>query len=215
MKKPDKMLRHHGLKELEVHVKTLQRVLLFHPEDLVQELPPKYCICNKEKPAKMSENCFDVQCGKCYEWFHSDCVPFPKKFDKERDEFTCDWCARDPDAKGFQRWTYKRKLPKKRHLNDRPIAKGAKAGGEVPVRYTCPPLWADIKVMVREQARRIAVEKNKLKEQAQEIIEGGGHHLVDTQGMEGLEPADNDDALVDQLLEDGIMELEDEDSDDE
>ena len=104
---------------------------------------------------------------------------------------------------------FQAQVPKKRHLNDRPVVRGAQGGGDVPKQYSCPPTWDGIEEMVKEQSQRIAVEKKILKAKVAEIIDGGGHHLVDTARMEGLEPAENDERLADQLLGDNIISLGD------
>ena len=60
---------------------------------------------------------------------------------------------------------------------------------------------------VQELARRAEVKKRKLMDTAQELVDGGGHHAVDAEGMTGLELRPVDDGLVDELLGAGMIDL--------
>ena len=59
---------------------------------------------------------------------------------------------------------------------------------------------------IKEQARRRAVKNRKLEEAAQEIVDGGGHHVSDTQGANGLEPRRVDDGFVDEMVGAGFLD---------
>lgn len=56
MPKPDKVLRFRPLKEVEEAVAKLKRVVLFHPNPIVEELQAKYCICGKGRAQRWHEN---------------------------------------------------------------------------------------------------------------------------------------------------------------
>jgi hypothetical protein len=47
MPKPDKVLRFRPLKEVKSALAKLKRVVLFHPDPLVEKLEPQYCYCKK------------------------------------------------------------------------------------------------------------------------------------------------------------------------
>ena len=159
-----------------------------------------------------------IECGKCEEWYHPPCIvaTVPKGFEAKEDvPFTCHFCETEADKKGFQRWKKGRKQPKKRHLNDRPIARKDQPGGELPPSYSAPPTWEGKVAETRERAQRAAVEKKNLEAAVQEIIDGGGHHMVDRQGLNGLEPLENNGLIQDDLLFNQEVHLEDDDDGDE
>ena len=39
-------------------------------------------------------------------------------------------------------------------------------------------------------------------------MDGGGHHMVDAEGQNGLEPRAVDDTLIDEMLHSGMLDLE-------
>ena len=82
-----------------------------------------------------------------------------------------------------------------------------KNDGESPVQYSAPVSWQGKVEEVQELARRAAVKKRKLMDTAQELVDGGGHHAVDAEGMAGLELRPVDDGLVDELLGAGMIDL--------
>ena len=45
MQKPDKGLRKRPLQEVPAALEKLKRVILFHPDVIVQEKTAKYCVC--------------------------------------------------------------------------------------------------------------------------------------------------------------------------
>ncbi len=136
MPKPDKMLRFRPLKELEKAVSKLKRVVLFHPEPLVKKLVAKYCICGKdERPEETGM----VQCEKCWEWFHYDCLGIKEGTDFSDVVWTCVWCKDAPDKQVYQRWKKGRKVAKRRHVRDFPKLHGAEYGQDQPSRYSAPP----------------------------------------------------------------------------
>ncbi len=68
-----------------------------------------------------------------------------------------------------------------------PRLSGAVLGGNPPQRYSAPPSWEGKVAQVEELARRAAVKKRKLTEAVEQLVAEGGHHLVDAEGMAGLE----------------------------
>ena len=157
MNKPDKALRGRPLVEIEDAVGKLKRVVLFHPDEIVQELKPKMCVCRKDerKGGKLSK--LMIQCDECWEWFHYDCAGLDDEFEAGDDEWKCNWCENGADVQGIERWTLNRKKAKLRNRNDHPRAKGAVLGGEGPKSYSSPPTW-DAKVAeVQEISRRKAM----------------------------------------------------------
>ena len=61
---------------------------------------------------------------------------------------------------------------------------------------------------VKELARRAAVKKRKLKEAAEQLVDEGGHHMVDAEGMAGLQLRAADDGLVDEFIGSGEIDPE-------
>lgn len=208
MPKPDFALRTRPLQEVEDAIKQLRNVILFHPDKISLPLPSVYCVCGKGEQME-GENPKDmIQCVKCCEWFHIECIAEEDVPDDENDTFNCEWCRRDPDEKGFQRWYSGRKVPKLRHLNDRPISRGVKEGEDLPQRYSSPPDWEGKVKEIKEISRRNTIKKRKLEEAAQSIVDAGGHHTVDTQGMSGLSARPVTDELVDELIQMGEVDPE-------
>ena len=55
MPKPDFALRTRPLKEVEPALKQLKRVVLFHMDEIVQEMPPTFCVCGRGERKKRSK----------------------------------------------------------------------------------------------------------------------------------------------------------------
>ena len=55
-------------------------------------------------------------------------------------------------------------------------------------------------------ARRAAIKKRKLTEAVEQLVDEGGHHLVDAEGMAGLELRPVNDGMIDEVLEAGLVE---------
>ena len=200
MPKPDKMLRFRPLKELETAVLKLKRVVLFHPEPLVKKLAGEYCVCRKdERPDETGM----VQCETCWEWFHFDCLSIREGTDYTGVDWTCVWCKNMPDKQGYQRW---KKGARKRHVRDFPKLHGAEYGENQPQRYSAPPTWEGKVAEVKELARRQAIRKRKLTETVEGLVDQGGHHLVDAQGMAGLVLRPVDAGLVDEMIGEGLVD---------
>jgi PHD-finger len=205
MPKPDKVLRFRPLKEVPEAVAKLKRVVLIHPKPIVEELKAKFCICGKgerkrgEKPKDM------VQCDECWEWYHSDCADVADVVAVQNSDWKCEWCKNGVDKEGFQRWKSGRKKAKKRHRNDIPKLNGAVLGGDPAVRYSAPPSWEGKVEQVKEMARRAAIKKRKLTEAVEKLVDEGGHHLVDAEGMAGLELRPVNDGMIDEVLEAGLV----------
>jgi hypothetical protein len=58
---------------------------------------------------------------------------------------------------------------------------------------------------VKELARRAAIKKRKLTEAVEKLVDEGGHHLVDAEGMAGLELRPVNDGMIDEVLEAGLV----------
>ena len=213
MPKPDKVLRSRPLREVPDAIAKLKKVVLFHPDQIVEELEPKYCVCGKGEHVNGHQSDRMVQCGECYEWFHFDCVGVKDNADVENDVWKCEWCRSGIDKQGRQRWSTGRKKAKYRHQNDRPRVKGAALGGNPPKRYSNPPTWEGKVEQVKELARRAIVKKKKLTEAVEKLIDEGGHHLVDAEGMAGLERRQVNDAMIDEMAGGGEVQVSDDEGD--
>jgi hypothetical protein len=109
---------------------------------------------------------------------------------------------------GYQRWRKGRKKAKRRHQRDAPRLNGAVLGGDPPPRYSAKPTWEGKVAEVQELARRAAVKKRKLTEAVEQLLAEGGHHLVDAEGMAGLELRPVDDGMIDEVVAAGIVNEE-------
>jgi hypothetical protein len=58
---------------------------------------------------------------------------------------------------------------------------------------------------VKELARRAVIKKHKLMEAVEKLVDEGGHHLVDAEGMAGLELCPVNDGMIDKVLEAGLV----------
>ncbi len=58
---------------------------------------------------------------------------------------------------------------------------------------------------MQELARRAAVKNRKLTEAVEQLVAEGGHHLVDAEGMAGLELRPVDEGVVDEMVVAGIV----------
>lgn len=208
MPKPDKVLRLRPLDELQEAVAMLKRVVLFHPEQIVVERAPKMCVCRKDKRKRGKKTRERTQCVECWEWFHNDCANVPESAGGGGEDWKCEWCQSEMDKEGYQRWRSGRKKAKKRHARDRPRVNGAELGGDIACSFSAPPSWEGKVEEVRELSRRMAVKKRKLKEAVQELVDKEGHHMVDAEGMAGLELRAVDDGLVDEMVGAGMVDLD-------
>jgi hypothetical protein len=86
-----------------------------------------------------------------------------------------------------------------------PRLNGAVLGQDKPLRYSAPPTWEGKVAEVQELARRAAVKKRKLTEAVEQLVAEGGHHLVDAEGMAGLELRPVDEGFVDEMVGAGIV----------
>ena len=206
MPKPDKVLRTRPLKELGVAVSKLKRVVLFHPKPVVEELHPKFCVCGKGERKIGKKTKKMTQCDRCWEWFHNDCAGIGDDVDASQQQWSCEWCRSIADDRGYQRWKSGRKKPKLRHVRDLPKVKGAKQGENPPPRHTAPPTWEGKVAEIKELSRRATIKKRKLKEAVQVLVDEGGHHVMDEEGMAGLEVRGVDDGLVDEMVGAGLVD---------
>lgn len=209
MPKPDKALRSRPLKEVDAAIAKLKCVVLFHPKPIVEILPPQYCVCKQGERTKGEGSLRMVQCEDCWEWFHFDCVGLPEDTDVADVAWSCEWCKDVMDREGYQRWRTGRKIPKKRHQRDRPRLNGAVLGGTPPPRHSAPPTWDGKVAEVKELARRAAIKKRKLAEAVEALVDEGGHHLVDAEGMAGVEVRPVDEAMIDDFVVSGRVNPDD------
>jgi hypothetical protein len=186
-------------------VAKLKQVVLIHPKPIVEELKAKFCICGKgvRNMGKKSKDM--VQCDECWEWYHSDCAGVLDVVAVQNSDWKCKWCKNGVDKEGFQRWTSGRRKAKKRHRKDIPKLNGAVLGGDPPVGYSAPPSWEGKVEQVKELARRAAIKKRKLTEAVEQLVDEGGHHLVDAEGMAGLELRLVNDGMIDEVLQAGLV----------
>jgi PHD-finger len=206
MGKPDKVLRVRPLREVQTALEKLKRVVLVHPEPIVVEVPSKYCVCKKGERKRTDKTKLMIQCDECWDWFHFDCVQLKDDADVKNLAWKCEWCLDTIDEKGYQRWTSNRKLAKKRHYKDTPRRNGGVKGGNPPQSYSAPPDWDGKVAEIKEIARRAAIKKKKLTDAVEKLVEEGGHHLVDAVGMAGLDVRAVDEAMIDEMLGEGLVE---------
>jgi hypothetical protein len=199
-------LRFRPLKEVSEAVAKLKRVVLIHPKPIVEELKAKFCICGKGERMAGKKSKLMIQCEECWEWYHSDCAGVEDAAAVQNADWKCDWCENGFDKEGYQRWKSGRKKVKKRHRKDIPKLKGAILGGDPAVRYSAPPSWDGKVEQVKELARRAAIKKRKLTEAVEKLVDEGGHHLVDAEGMAGLELRPVNDGMIDEVLQAGLVE---------
>lgn len=206
MGKPDKVLRVRPLREVKAALEKLKVVVLVHPEPIVVELPPKYCICKKGERIRSKITLRMIQCDECWEWFHFDCVGFEDDKDVKDDVWKCEWCNYKIGKDGIQRWISKRKRAKNRHYKDAPRRNGAVRGGNPPKSFSAPQDWDGKVAEIKEIARRAAIKKKKLTDAVEKLVDEGGHHLVDAVGMAGLDVRAVDGAMIDEMLGAGLVE---------
>jgi hypothetical protein len=75
-----------------------------------------------------------------------------------------------------------------------------------PPRHTAPPSWEGKVAEIKELSRRATIKKRKLKEAVQVLVDEGGHHVMDEEGMAGLEVRGVDDGLVDEMVGAGLVD---------
>ena len=209
MQKPDKGLRKRPLQEVPAALEKLKRVILFHPDVIVQEKPAKYCVCGKGERTgreRKGKSLKMVLCEGCHEWFHYDCVGLAEGFDSETEQWTCEWCQDEVDREGYQRWRTDRKQPKRRHFRDTPKANGVGRDAQPPPAFTAPRMWDGKVEEIRKLAQRAAIKKRKLRVKVADLLDHGGHHLVDAEGGDGLELRGVDDAAIEDFVEDGMVD---------
>ena len=208
MPKPDKVLRFRPLKEVKRALAKLQCVVLFHPKNLAQKLPSEFCYCKKGERKTGKKSKLMVQCFTCWQWYHFDCVGLPDDAVLKNVEWKCGWCLEKPDKLGKHRWVppgfTKGKL---RHWKDAPRLNGGVYGGDPPQRFSSPLSWEGKVAEVQELARRAAIKKKKLAEAVEKLVDEGGHHFVDAEGMVGLESRPVTEALIDEVFEDVDKEV--------
>lgn len=213
MPKPDKVLRSRPISEVAPALEKLKRVVLFHKDPVSELMEPKMCICRKGERRRGRKTKSMTQCDGCFEWYHNDCAGLADDFDAHGQEWKCEFCLDTADRYGYQRWKNNRQKPKKRHIRDSPKMQGAQSGGEPPRQYTAPRSWDGKVVETQERSRRMAVKKRKLQEAAEVLVDQRGHHLVDAEGLAGLEARPVEDGLIDEMVEAGLIDCDSGDED--
>jgi hypothetical protein len=137
-----------------------------------------------------------------------ECIAEQDVLKEEDGPYNCEWCSNGPDEQGFQKWYSGRKNAKKRHLNDRPKSRGVGYAEDLPPRYSAPKDLDGRVKEIKEISRRKAVKRRKLEEAAQSLVDAGGHHLADMEGMNGLDGRPVTDELVDELIQNGNIDPE-------
>lgn len=209
MPKPDFALRSRPLKEVDAAMKLLRLVVLFHPDEICKAVPAKYCVCGKGERKAGAKSLKMIQCDECLEWFHSDCAGLSDAEVDTAGDWKCEWCINGADKEGNQRWISGRKRPKLRHVNDRPVQHGAIVGHDRPQAYSAPRDWEGKVAEVKELSRRKAVKKRKLEVAVQGLVDEGGHHVVDAEGLNGLVRRTVDENLVDEMVGAGMVNPDD------
>ena len=211
MSKPDKVLRKRPLIEVKGHLENLKRVCLFHPKEIVYEIPVKMCVCGKgERGARSKKAKEMVQCDHCYEWFHVDCVKMSQdgyELCQMGEHWSCEWCSKPCDDEGYQRWDSDRKKAKKRHIKDRPRDQGVLPGGDKPRSYSAPQTWEGKVSLIEERHRRNSIKKRKLHDEVARLMDEGRHHQTDAEGMDGLQDRPVTDALIDEMIEANVVQI--------
>lgn len=203
-------LRNRPILESLESVIELKTVLLFHPDTLDAQVQSKYCVCRKGELPNDDENSKMVQCEECYEWYHYGCVGYTDVVGDSGNAWKCEWCLSQQDRDGNHRWKSGRKKAKLRHYKDTPREKGAVLGQDALVATAYPVSWDGKVAEIKEQARRLGLRKRKLEDRAAAVIDQGGHHQVDRQGMAGLEARGVTPGLIDELLAEGEISISDE-----
>lgn len=205
MGKPDKVLRSRPLKEVPDALAQLKRVVLFHPEPIVQGVKAKYCVCRQgvRKTGKKTKKM--INCDDCWEWYHFDCVGLADNMEMDGVPWTCEWCQSPADKYGKHRWITNRKKAKLRHFKDTPKSNGIRPEGDAPPQFSAPPSWEAKVEEIQERARREAIRKKRLKEAVEKLVDEGGHHLVDAEGMAGLDVRAVDEAMVEDFIDRGLV----------
>jgi hypothetical protein len=221
MPKPDQVLRKRPLVEVAKLVETLKRVVLFHASTIATEKPFKMCICNKPPRKEGQRGVIDgvsveltldsLNCDDCWLWCHRDCVGVSEaEFARIRDnneKWLCHYCRGAIDKEGYQRWDYHRGKAKKRHINDTPRARGENPDEEREKVWSGPVTRDQKTAEIQEISRRNGIKKRKLKDMVAEAVDKGQHHLTDAEGMAGLENRGVDDAMIEDAIEAGLIDI--------
>jgi hypothetical protein len=193
--------------------KRISKVLLFSPDKIRREIPRQRCFCNTKSTNQM------VLCEACTEWYHLGCVGMSQEDALAADNWHCGYCRSAPDADGNRDWTLpiaqgKRKKPKvapTRNDNATPKARGVQPFNDEFV-FDGPSSWDECVELVHAGARKINLAEAKNKKKALQLVNEGGHHVVDEVSLGGVRAREVDSALVDDLIDAGLLE-EDGDAD--
>lgn len=209
MQKPDKGLRKFPLSKVIAANEKLQRVFLMHPDPIRHKVERKYCICKTKADKKM------VCCDECDEWFHYRCVGISEEAAKAARDWRCGYCRSNPDDEGNRTWSLKIREGKRKRKtvalvrNDDDTPKALQFDASVTNMVEVgPKSWSEIAQQTQMGARKINLEEARRRKQAKKILNEGGHHVVDEVTLGGVGPRQVDGALVDDLLELGLLDGE-------
>ncbi len=205
-------MRHHQLIKVIPAMKTLQNVLLVHPEPIISEVPRRRCFCNVLQNQKM------LLCEGCDEWYHLDCIGVSEEAAQELPDWRCGYCRTNPDKDGNQTWQLaipkgsrkRTKVAPDRNVGETPKARGVATMGNEMVK-SGPETWEDIEVIVKERAKVLRAKEKAQKKQAGKLVKAGGHHITDAVSLAGVTERGVGEELVDEFV--GLGEIENDDDD--
>lgn len=195
--------------------KQVNKVVLLHPDQFRHMRPIQRCFCGKIPNNKM------VLCDGCDEWYHFDCVGLTVQQAQAEQNWRCGYCRSSVGTDGERKWILSipqgsRKRPKVAPTrNDANTPKVLGIDPNDASELVGPSNWADFEHLAREGGRKINEKQAKYQKQAEALVKGGGHHVVDEVSLGGVVARGVDNMLVDDLLGQGLIQLdEDEEAND-
>ena len=197
LQKPDQILRHFPLVKVFEQSKRVNKVLLFSCDMLRREIPRQRCFCKTKSTKDM------MLCEECAEWYHLACIGVTQEEAEAAADWRCGYCQGAPDNDGFRTWQSRipqgnRKRPKvalARNDNATPRARGIQPLGDDVVSVG-PSCWEECVELARTGARKINLAEAKNKKKALQLVNEGGHHIVDEVSLGGVRAREVDGALV-------------------
>jgi hypothetical protein len=145
-----------------------------------------------------------TQCDSCFEWTIMTAQISPTTLMLKIMIGSANIAEIHRIEKGIRDGRQDGKKPKKRYFKDTPKAQGAEFGGPALVQFSAPRAWDGKVEETKERSRRNSIKKRKLQEAVEVMIDTREHHLVDAEGMAGLEARPMGDALIDEMVVAGI-----------
>ena len=184
-------------------METVASVLLFHPDPIWIDVPRQRCFCKTKSNNKM------LVCEECDEWYHWACVGVADQEEAEKLKFVCGYCQDAPDEEGLRRWKMpipqgnRKRLKKAPDRNDvtTPRAIGLPVEGSDMVP-SGPRNWDEVMRIVAAGGKKINLKEKALLKRAADLLEEGGHHLVDEVVPGGVQARAVSDSLADELFAD-------------